>query len=289
MSEEFTQAVAEAIAPSGNNFVDEGSAEAAELRSNEPPRKAPRSEDEVQKSLEDRAGDHHAYQEREEESIGDTIDDSQDYQAHSFQKIQEDLAKNYELTQQQHFYLNQKSTEIFEGKQILDDEYSKVNWDALKQSDPQRYMLLQHEFRDAYSRVQNDYQQLQNLASTQKQKMQDQYQNHLQQQMSMVKRMIPSWQDENTMKKETAIIRSELIKQYGFNDDELNSVTDARLVRVLRDLIKYKQANKKNATSNRLAAKQRATTKKVRQKSDGAEQFIKGSSDWVTAKLRGRM
>ena len=274
-----------------NTMVSDGSAVAAELTPELPePRQGPapkarRTDDDVLLELEDKA-DHHAFAPSAPD-VADSIDDSQDYQAQSFQKIQEDLSKNYEITAEQHYYLNQKSQELFEAKQFLDQKYSEINWSELKESDPQRYLLLQHEFRDAYGRVQNDYSQLNQLAEGQKERQKQQYQKHLSQQMDMVKRMIPSWQDDNVRSKETTLIRNELVKSYGFQNDELDSVTDARLVRVLRDLVKYKQAAQKRAIKNRSSAQKRVAKKFTQ--ADTTTPAVKGSADWVAQNILKRM
>jgi len=53
---------------------------------------------------------------------------------------------------------------------------------------------------------------------------------------------VPSWKDPKRFERDTAIIRRNVAKQYGFSEQEVGSVADHRQVLLMRDALRYRQA-----------------------------------------------
>lgn len=76
---------------------------------------------------------------------------------------------------------------------------------------------------------------------------QEQTLKYLESQAELVTTLIPEWVDDGTAKAEKAKIR-EMAKQYGYSDDELKGLYDARAVALMRDAMKYRDLVAKRQT-----------------------------------------
>jgi hypothetical protein len=71
--------------------------------------------------------------------------------------------------------------------------------------------------------------------------------------------LIPAWRDDNVRKADQDALRGHLKANYGFSDNELNRIEDARTMAVLQDYIVTKRE------LDELKSKADAATKRVRQ------------------------
>ena len=79
----------------------------------------------------------------------------------------------------------------------------------------------------------------QRLAQVQQQEQKAEMQKYLAQQQEMLTTLIPDWVDADTAKAEKAKIR-DVAKQYGYSDEELSELYDARAVALMRDAMRYR-------------------------------------------------
>lgn len=80
----------------------------------------------------------------------------------------------------------------------------------------------------------------QRLAAMQQQEQQLQMQRHIAEQSELLMSLVPDWLDKETAKAEQGKIR-DVAKQYGYTDEELSQVYDARAVALMRDAMRYRE------------------------------------------------
>lgn len=127
-------------------------------------------------------------------------------------------------------------------REHLMGEYTQVDWDNLKQDDPDRYAQKWIEFQQKerdFNRQIEDYNQ---RLTAQQQEQQAQVQQYLSQQQQKLYEIVPQWSDETVKKQEQEQIRSYL-KDHGFADEEMG-IYDARYVAILRDAAKFRELQK---------------------------------------------
>ena len=142
---------------------------------------------------------------------------------------------------------------LVEGmKDNLKQEYNSIDWNKLKELDPGRYVELREDFSKRarqFSGVEaklTEEQQQQQAAFTQRQH--EMYSQHLQDQKKQLLNYFPEWTDEKVFEGEAKRLTQFMKDQYGFVDEETNGVTDHRLIRVLEDAYKYRNAKQKAKT-----------------------------------------
>jgi hypothetical protein len=137
-------------------------------------------------------------------------------------------------------------------KQLI-SEYDGVDWDKLRTEDPAEYAAARHDFsakadelqkiKDAIS--QDKASQQEGVSETQSAKAQE----YMKTQYDLMIDKNPEWSDEKVRDTARDSFKKFVNDQYGFTDQEFNSVFDARLIEVIKDAQKYhegaKVANKK--------------------------------------------
>ncbi len=133
--------------------------------------------------------------------------------------------------------------------------YERVDWNTLSDTDPVQaqkayfaYTQLMNQRTQAQQDIQNKYQQL-----TQQRTEQDQM-RLAQAQQELVK-MIPDWNADKARE-----IR-EAGKSYGFDDNELSSITDPRMVKVLAEAAAYRKLQAEKATVTKKVSDKPAVVK----------------------------
>lgn len=127
--------------------------------------------------------------------------------------------------------------------ETLEKEYLSnfegIDWKSLREDDPQEYTLRRNDFREAQSRFKELKQQAEEGIKEKYQKANESAQGrlkeYLQEQKSLIESKIPDWGPE-TQKNIRAYLQNE-----GFNDDEVNQVMDARMVKIAHDAMLYQQ------------------------------------------------
>jgi hypothetical protein len=126
--------------------------------------------------------------------------------------------------------------------QMLNHDFQKVDWNALRQQNPAEYAALHAEFGQRQNQIQNLLQTVQNQTAQEAQlQQQAQAQSQSQQLIAESERLMgarPEWRDQAAFAKD-----KEMIAQYarttGFKDAELNQIFDHRYMLILHDAARY--------------------------------------------------
>ena len=116
--------------------------------------------------------------------------------------------------------------------------------ESLQYTDPIAYAQQLAQVMQSRQQRQAVAQEQQRLAQLEQQEQAQQMQRYLAEQSELVTTLIPDWVDETTAKAEKAKIR-ETAKTYGYGEDELSQIYDARAVAVLRDAMRWREAQAK--------------------------------------------
>lgn len=131
-------------------------------------------------------------------------------------------------------------------------ESSKVDWQALLESDPVEYLKQQHLAQSRQAQLQQVFAEQQKVAQIQQAEQQQAYAKHLEQQQAELLAKLPDWKDANKAKAEKTAIR-EFLQDAGFSDGEINNVADSRAILMARKAMLYDQ----------MVSKAQAAAKKV--------------------------
>lgn len=171
---------------------------------------------------------------------------------------EDELLKGYSRTQD----YTRKTQQLAEQRKAAEAEYEQVRNErqqygellgklaAKLEQEPQVDESLQYTDPIAYAQqVAQVYQyqtqrqaiaqEQQRLAQIQQQEQAAQTQKYLAEQQEMLTTLIPDWVDADVAKAEKAKIR-EVAKQYGYGDEELAQLYDARAVALMRDAMRYR-------------------------------------------------
>lgn len=149
-------------------------------------------------------------------------------------------AKQAELEQQAQARLQQLEDLTKLAYQELQQEYQAVNWAELERDDPAMYATMQLKFQQRQNRLQQAHQQMQQERAQLQQTQQEAYQRHLREESQRLLQAIPEWADEAVAKKERGEIRSFALEA-GFKAEEVDNIADHRVVKLLRDAMRYRQ------------------------------------------------
>lgn len=182
----------------------------------------------------------------------------------ALEKEREDVSKT----------LQEKTQKLESGLQLAQSllmaDYANVNWNDLKVNDPLEYQQKYIDYQEHMGRLNQASQAL----AAQKQEYQKQQeveqQRWLKQQSDELLSKLPAWSDESTKKADAQKIRS-YAKKYGFSEDDVNGVTDHRIILMLNDARRYAE----------LQESKPEVTKKVRK----APKLVKSGARKSTATL----
>lgn len=120
----------------------------------------------------------------------------------------------------------------------------------LIQGDPIAYMEQEAQYRRQLHQYQGQMQQLQASSQAQAEANRKAHMDYLQEQAKMVSQFIPEFSDAEKGQE----VRGKLVKtgvDYGFSDDEVKGISDARMVRVLNDARKYRELQASKSTAGK--------------------------------------
>jgi len=199
--------------------------------------------------------------------------------------------------------LAQVNVLLTNAEQELVNEYNAVNWDELRDTDREEYLIKESEFNKRNQKLQTQkqqaYEETQRLAQEQEIKNQQAHQETLQREYTLMLDNNPEWQDEAVFKKDQAEIQTYLTSK-GFNETEINQLVDHRIVGILRDALKAqadiskveiaKKKVKKLPKVLKAGAKQTKADIKANSQSNASKRFNKtGSRDDLVDLLINRM
>lgn len=129
--------------------------------------------------------------------------------------------------------------------QLLDRLSSKLEAEpevdeSLQYTDPIAYAQQLSAYMQAQQQKQVIDQEQQRLSALEQQAHQQRMQKYLAEQSEALTTLIPDWVDPEVAKVEKVKVR-EAAKQYGYSDEELAQLYDARAVALMRDAMKYRE------------------------------------------------
>tara|TARA_R100000458_G_C8277715_1_gene253347 strand:+ start:2985 stop:3908 length:924 start_codon:yes stop_codon:yes gene_type:complete len=136
--------------------------------------------------------------------------------------------------------------------QILSQQQNEPepDWDQLYENDPLEWMKQKESFRDRKEQMQNLQLEQQQLMYRQQQEQAQAQQAHLQQQQATLIDAIPEWRDPQVAQAEKAGIR-DYAKSLGWQDSEIQNISDFRAVLALRQGWKAQSAMERGKTKIR--------------------------------------
>jgi len=153
------------------------------------------------------------------------------------------------------------------------EQYSNVNWSQFSEEDPASAQQAFFQYQQLKDASQNLSQQIQQQEQVALQEQRNYYAKRLEQGKAELARDIPDWSPA----KAAAI--AEHGRTYGFEDSELQTISDPRMVKALHDAMMYRQSLKKATTPPQTKAKPAA---KVRGKATVQKDPDKMTSDeWL--------
>jgi hypothetical protein len=112
---------------------------------------------------------------------------------------------------------------------------------AMMDKDPIGYMQAEARYRKDASEYQTQQYQIQQTAAAQRQMQEQALAEFVSEQGKVLQSRIPEFADPNKAREVTAKIRSTASEAYGFSDQELGGIVDARHVLVLHDAMKWRE------------------------------------------------
>jgi hypothetical protein len=151
----------------------------------------------------------------------------------AFEKARNDWhAQNAQIIQQ-----HQQMANV--AMQMLNQDFARVDWNALRTQNPAEFAALSQEYQNRQSQIQGYMQQLQQQAQQSSQQWQAERQAALAQEQQKMLEAVPEWRTPETYQKDMQQI-GQYARSLGFNDAELGQIADHRYMRVLRDAAQYR-------------------------------------------------
>jgi len=145
-------------------------------------------------------------------------------------------------------------------QQQLMAELQNVNWDELRQIDPAEYAAKKYDAEKKQAELAQVMTYAQQMQAHQQQQMQAEQlqaqQQILAQQRDVMLNNNPTWRDPDVLARDMGQMRDFVTRTYGFSNDDLETVSDARLIELIKDAKAYRDgrtvAEKKRVTAPRL-------------------------------------
>jgi|TARA_R110002124_G_scaffold255119_2_gene420749 hypothetical protein len=158
---------------------------------------------------------------------------------------------HYEQVQQQAVFQQEHIEAVSQLQNMATQlkEFEAINWDALADKDPVAFLKYQHqrtELREGHTKLS---QQLNTRANSVAQQQAQQLNETVQKGQEVLANDIPGWGAEYAAKLNTFGQ-----KAYGFTADELDNISDPRIVKALSDAFKYGELRTKGVKSKQLKA-----------------------------------
>ena len=134
------------------------------------------------------------------------------------------------------------------------EQYSNIDWNALRESDPIEYVTAKEQYREAQERVQGMQYQQQQAAQAQQAEMTKAHHQVVQAERGKLVEALPEWGDADKRKELTENLQS-YARDQGFSQQELNSLVDHRSVLVLLKAQQYDQLQNSDVKSKKLKNK----------------------------------
>ena len=136
--------------------------------------------------------------------------------------------------------------------QVLEEqvtsEFNSIDWNKLRHESPAEWSALRQEFSERANKIQTMQQNIriesEGLATKNNEEFQYKMQVHLNSEMNKMIVDNPDWSDDVVREVEQTKLKTFLTTTYGFTEEDMASVSDHRLMRVLQDAKKYREGSK---------------------------------------------
>lgn len=137
-------------------------------------------------------------------------------------------------------YLSLAHNELMREFQSITPE----QWSKLQSEDPVRALELKQEFQERQAQIAHAWQGLQGKRQQEAEALKVKAEERQQQEMAKLREIYPEWSDPDKFKADALEMRKGLRDDYGFTDQEINSLGDHRLVRLVRDAMRHRTSEK---------------------------------------------
>tara|TARA_R110000744_G_C19370310_1_gene562418 strand:+ start:4866 stop:5915 length:1050 start_codon:yes stop_codon:yes gene_type:complete len=150
--------------------------------------------------------------------------------------------------------LSSKLEEVTNMTKMVEDQllgdFNKIDWDRLRAENPSEWSALRQEFAEKAQGIQQMQSRLSagqsELQQKQQAEMESNQKAYMQDQLQKMITANPAWSDQSVMVAETNAMKSFLTESYGFTENDMQYVTDHRLIGLIKDAQSYR-TGKKNA------------------------------------------
>lgn len=174
------------------------------------------------------------------------------FNAHNTQRSQALAKERTEFTEQVKQYQQKTQAELQMHEQLANviaqqvlGEYANIDWQRLEQERPQDARVLKAEYFEKQQYFSNlvgaVQQQLQHTTVELQAQQAQEREQYAKEQLQVTLTLIPEWTDKAVVERDITSIKS-VMAEYGFSDQELAGIQDARIFPLLRDLAKLKGA-----------------------------------------------
>lgn len=167
-----------------------------------------------------------------------------------YTKKTQELAEQRKVYQEAQFDKNQLRTEALQGIEVLKQqmaiEFQQLempNWDELLRDDPHQFLLEQQKWQKREAAVKQMFDAEQALRTKQKEYEDEQHQNQLRESKQQFLTKYPEMRDTSKSAEALGEI-TQLLIDNGFSREEIQGVSDYRIVGILYELSKSLKAHK---------------------------------------------
>jgi len=168
-------------------------------------------------------------------------------------------------------------------EQQLISEYDNIDWEKLRSSDPAEYAAAKQDFSIKAGELQKIQDAISNDMTVRNEEAAKQQgesaQRYMKEQFDLMIGKNPEWSDETIRNTAKDSYKKFVSEQYGFKDQEFDSVFDARLIELIKDAKSYHEGLK-------VAGKKKQKPVPKFQKSRGASKKTVSKLDKLTAASR---
>ena len=182
--------------------------------------------------------------------LSDILKSYQSYQSVNNRSMQlAEERKVFEAESQQKLAsLDERVTQMDQGLQMvgamLTAKWNNVDWQTLQTEDPTAYLTKRQEYADDVAHIRGQYEQLNAGQEVLKAEQEKARAEALQREQEKVLEVFPEWSDESVRSGDVKRITNYL-QGVGFSDEEIASVADHRMLRILMDATKGVEVKEK--------------------------------------------
>lgn len=140
--------------------------------------------------------------------------------------------------------LDQLNQSLTLANQMLQGEYSQINWAELEKSEPLEYLKLRTKFEDRQKQLLQSYQLLQQEEQKRQATQTQAFTSMIEDEGKKLLNSIPEWKDAKVKQRDKDAIKGYL-KSLNYSDKEIGEVYDHRLVLMVRDAMRYRDLQNK--------------------------------------------